>query len=202
MPFIPVWDDHEVKNGWSGRVYESGTVAQRNVLAAAEAAANVWMDAYQPPNENHGGVKPKPDAPDGYTNDQVNYFYFDTARSRFLVFDTRRFKDNRAGSRQHIGPAQLQWAVDLLENTQQPFVFLASPVAWTSLKYKEGERWLAFEEYKAERQSLFDAATNNPAIEHLILLSADNHYAVVADPDPQNERLGSEFLVGAFSIFA
>ena len=199
VPLVPVWDDHDVRDAWAGKVFENGTPRQQNMLASGEAAANVWLDSYQPPNVAFGGVKYKPDAPAGYTADNVHYFHYDTARSRFIVLDTRRFKDTREGSRQLLGPEQLLWALDLLKDTQQPLVFLASSIPWSSLKFKIKDRWLAFEEYEEERQALFDAALSNPVIERVILLSGDNHFAVVADPFPDNPRLGPEFLVGALS---
>ncbi len=197
---VPIWDDHEVNDGWMGNEYENGTAAQQNMLAQGEAAANIWMDSYQPPNADFGGVKYKPDAPSGYTADNIHYFHFDTAKTRTIVLDNRRFMDNRAGSAQVLGPDQLRWAVDLLEATDQPVVFLVSGMSWASLERKPQSRWLAYPEWAAEREVLFSAALGNPAIDRVILLSGDNHYAVVADPKPHNARIGPEFLVGALSI--
>ena len=195
VPLVPVWDDHDLHNNWSGAEWEESMAWQQRLLIEGQAAANIWLDTYQPPMTTFGTTGYKPKEPEGYTSNDIHYFHFDTAAARFIMLDPRRFKDTREGSRQMIGSDQLAWALDLLENTTQPYVFLASGQNWTSTDYKPEDRWLAFEEYRVERQAIFDAALGNDAIHQIILLAADNHFSVVSDPDLENDRLGPEFIV-------
>lgn len=188
LPWIHVYDDHEVANDWDGNT------------------TGVFGAAYDPYAHYHTSVNPPPVRP------QESWFSFTQGPATFFMLDTRRYRspnDNTNGSdpitgeptKTMLGEAQL---ADLLAWLKQPepsgvrWKILISSIPFTkNWWFGAQDTWRG---YLGERQlileAMWDVGLRSDGI-GVIILSGDRHeFAATAFPPPPE---GKEEIVGLAS---
>jgi alkaline phosphatase D len=185
LPWIHVYDDHEVANDWDGNT------------------TGVFNDAYDPYAHYHTSVNPPTVRKD------ESWFSFTQGPASFFMLDTRRYRspnDNTNGSdpfsgeptKTMLGEAQL---ADLLAWLKQPepsgvrWKILISSIPFTkNWWFGAQDTWRG---YLGERQiileAMWDVGLRSDGI-GVVVLSGDRHeFAATAFPPPPD---GKEEIVG------
>lgn len=188
LPWIHVYDDHEVANDWDGNT------------------TGVFGAAYDPYAHYHTSVNPPSVRP------QESWFSFTQGPATFFMLDTRRYRspnDNTNGSdpvtgeptKTMLGDAQL---ADLLAWLKQPepsgvrWKILISSIPFTkNWWFGAQDTWRG---YLGERQiileAMWDVGLRSDGV-GVIILSGDRHeFAATAFPPPPE---GKEEIVGLAS---
>jgi hypothetical protein len=182
------WDDHEVKDAWYGSnvdpgLYVKARTAFRSVTKHCRPAA---PSVYCGPPQGPTDLETRPGELDGmspsgeqWSEDDVFYWYTESANTLFVMLDTRTVRSADRG--QMLGPTQLAWLLDLIANTDKEIVCLFSQVRWSDGNVnKVNDYWgtsvVADALYVEERQLIIDTfreAKGNAGF--LLLLSGDDH---------------------------
>ncbi|GAA5976523.1 hypothetical protein JCM10908_005530 [Rhodotorula pacifica] len=174
IPFIGVYDDHEIYNDYSS-----------NETSVAFAPANQAWKTYL------GNSNPDPAVPG------VNYFDFQVGDSAFFVWDTRRYRSDNAAeddeSKTMLGLKQREdfsnWVARVNETVTWKFVVSSVPVM--SLWSHGEDTWAAF---LTERDAIMDVLEHVP---NVIVLSGDRHEFAAASI----RTTVTEFSTSPFNMF-
>ncbi|KAF2096183.1 Metallo-dependent phosphatase [Rhizodiscina lignyota] len=177
LPWIHVYDDHEIANDW-----DNGT---SGVYPAASDAFQLYHASVNPPT---------------HRQDQT-YFSFIQGPASFFMLDARKYRSHNndpAHGKTMLGAAQL---ADFLTWLRAPtprgvrWKFVISSVPFTkNWHYSGNDTWGAFlEERQIVLEAMWDATTRGTGV---IVLSGDRHeFAATRFPPPEGEEKGRKEVV-------
>lgn len=185
LPWIHVWDDHEIANDWDG-----------NTTGVYRAAEDPWL-------HYHVSVNPPP------VRDNATYFQFHQGLGSFFMMDTRRYRDpeftknSSDPTKTMLGTEQLN---DLLAWLRKPepqgvhWKILISSVPFTQNWHFGGvDTWGG---YLGERQKILEAMwdVGLRGGVGVVVLSGDRHeFAATAFPPPKDGKWPLSATVHEFS---
>lgn len=152
VPLVAIWDDHEVSNNWDAAMSPS-------LVTNGIAAFRDWM--------------PLPDGP----NDIWRRLRFGAAAELFLL-DTRRYRALNdavpAPGKPMLGPTQLQWLLQALQQSTATWKFVATSVPTF---YGGTDSWDGFVH---EREQMLAFLRDNH-VDDVVFLAADQHIAAIRE---------------------
>jgi hypothetical protein len=155
VPMFGVWDDHEVRNNWSGSTSKS----------RIQAGTKVWKEyfAYRPTQGSGGGIYRK-----FQVGQSVEIFLLDTR------FFRSRNSDSDGPNKTMLGSAQKQWLLSALAASKARYKIIISSVP---LRYGTtgSDHWQG---YTYERTEIFDFIKAQK-ISRVLFLSGDQHWSAV-----------------------
>ncbi|MCJ1324307.1 hypothetical protein MMC10_000969 [Thelotrema lepadinum] len=174
LPWLHVFDDHEIANDW-----DAGTSPP---YPAALDPFNIYHSPLNPPS------------PPGHSQN-TTYTTFTHGPASFFLLDTRTFRSPSTGlnttdpAKSMLGAKQLQAVLAWLKSLTQPGVqwkILVSSVPFTrNWRVNSLDTWAG---YLSERQTLLEAmwdATSAPNGPGVVVLSGDRHeFAATSFPAP------------------
>ncbi|KAI9793431.1 MAG: hypothetical protein M1816_000324 [Peltula sp. TS41687] len=194
LPWIHVYDDHDIENDWD-----------RNTTGVYETAAQAWQDY-------HGSVNP-PVVPGAKT-----YYSFSQGPASFFLLDTRRYRscENAAPpespEKTMLGPEQLSHFLAWLREAPSPGIrwkIVASSVPLTkNWRFNNKDTWggYLFERQKV-LEAMWDAASGGGGV-GVVVVSGDRHeFAATSFPPPAgrsrwtNGSTAHEFSTSPLSQF-
>jgi hypothetical protein len=149
-----MWDDHEIKNDWSG--------GSAPPYPFARAAYDEYINSKNPASRTVGGVN--------YT--------IDAGDTGFYVLDTRSFRSSEAladgPDKTMLGVDQKRDLENWLTSSASRIKFVISSVMWNDFSRHAsfGESWPG---YKTERNEIFDYIQTQH-VSNVILVSGDEHW--------------------------
>lgn len=205
FPWIVTWDDHEVENNYADEIPENGQ--SREAFVRRRAAAYQAYYEHMPLRRSS-----LPDGPDMQLYREFVYGKL----ARFLVLDTRQYRDNQANGdgikppskestdpgRTLLGDEQEQWLMERLKNSRTMWNVLVQQVFFSQLDFSPGPGKLlnmdAWDGYSASRNRLVDFMKQlNKG--NTVVLTGDVHANWAAEikadfDDPQSAVVGAEFI--------
>ncbi|KAJ5148409.1 PhoD-like phosphatase [Penicillium atrosanguineum] len=178
IPFLHMYDDHEITNDWSAQ--ETG----------------LYEQAIQPFIHYQHKVNPPP------FRAGATHFTFDHGDVSFFVMDNRRYRSGPEvideQSRTMLGPQQLADLIYWLKNEKKWKVLVSSVPFTRNWRGSSDERdsWAG---YLFERQQLLEIMWQT---EGVIIISGDRHeHATTLFPSPENKTNVIEFSTSPLSQF-
>jgi alkaline phosphatase D len=207
FPFILVFDDHEVENGWADEYSEEYPEISRNEFL------KMRMNAFQAYYENLPlRLQQKPDGPDIQVYRKLNYGDL----VEFDVLDIRQYRSDQVPgdwtaepteetfdpARTMLGEEQERWLFRNLDQSRARWNVLAQQTLMAQFDYDPSDRVIynldKWDGYPAARDRILSfierRRPSNP-----IVLSGDLHCNWVTDlkanfNDPDSETIATEFL--------
>ncbi len=166
LGFFGIWDDHEVRDSWTGTDHINYAAA---APAQVEYIAKRRLNAFT--GVGHG-------------------FWWETAETLFIVPDVRTFRDDTT----YLGAAQLAKISDLLATRQKAFVFFCSAGPVSRGMDDTADSWHRENVWLAELQTIIDDFLASGS-SRMIILSGDRHLSFAVD-DWDHPRVGPEYCAG------
>lgn len=196
LPWLHVWDDHEISNDWS-----------RNTTPPYDAALDAYTHYHLAPNP---ALSPRKRTANTEAAAGRTYYTFTQGPLSFFVTDTRRYRSApNTPTSTMLGATQLTALKDWLAAPEPPgtrWKMVVSSVPFTrNWRVNGADTWGGF---LAERRAVLDAmwAVNSPAQLArrdglgVVVLSGDRHeHATTAFPPPEDSGFGPEATVTEFS---
>jgi alkaline phosphatase D len=187
-PVYVVWDDHEVRNNFSGRYDEQ--------MPAGRQALREYWPIGSPARDPHRLYR------------SVRY----GADLELFILDVRQYRsrnvDRDSASKTMLGAAQLAWLLDGLQTSTATWKVIATPVPLSIPKGGDStvpgnDGWAGGPDgtgFERERQVIVDAVLTHK-IKNVVFLSGDVHWAQANAYDPNQDGVIDfhEYIAGPLS---
>ncbi|KZF20278.1 alkaline phosphatase family protein-like protein [Xylona heveae TC161] len=186
LPWIHVYDDHEISNDWD-----------QNTTGVYQAAADPW-------NLYHVAANPTP-AEKGAT-----YFSFIQGPAAFFLLDTRRYRSpefdlpNNSSGKTMLGTAQrkafIKWIREPVPKGVKWKIVVTSVPFTKNWRFGGEDTWAGYVFERNELlEAMWDVSTRTGV--GFIVLSGDRHeFAATQFPPPRGSKYGLNAAVHEFSV--
>lgn len=188
IPVYTIWDDHEVRNNFSG-------LADPQMSAGRQAFLEYW--------------------PIGTPADDPARLYRSFRRgadAEVFILDTRQYRDLNAKpdglAKTMLGTAQREWLIDSLDRSPATWKFIVTSVPLSNPKggtvqVPGNDSWVGAMDgtgFHTELRAIIHALSKRQ-VRNVIWLAGDVHYTQVNAYDPNNDGTADfhEFIVGPLS---
>ena len=145
-------------------------------------------------NPSYGGG---PEQPGVWFDFQIGDVHFIMLDGRYYREPNGRFPNNHPAQSENpsmLGPVQLAWLKETLENSDATFRIIASPVPWADGSAPRGrQKFDKWEGFPAERQAIFDHIAEHE-INGVVLISGDRHRSDARRIDRENHYPLYDFM--------